>query len=128
MKKEPRKAKQWAEEAFEALEAAWVMLRDEYPALSEEEKVQIVRFAPAIAALNRGINDKKEIREAYDFAYARTAESLANKREDILIPYSILFLLGYLDSHISFGFLSEQKLDGIMVYLSEHYNIDNELQ
>jgi len=128
MKKEPRKVKQWAEEAFEALEAAWVMLRDEYPALSEEEKVQIVRFAPAIAALNRGIDNKNKIREAYDFAYIRTAESLNNKREDIHIPYSILFLLGYLDSHISFGILGEQKVDGIMEYLSEHYDIGYEPQ
>jgi len=128
MKKEPRKVKQWAEEAFEALEAAWVMLRDEYPALSEDEKVQIVRFAPAIAAMNRGISNKEEIREAYDFIYVRTAESLCNKQEDVSIPYSILFLLGYLDSHVSFGVLSEKKVDGIMEYLSQNYNIGYELQ
>jgi len=128
MKKEPRKVKQWAEEAFEALEAAWVMLRDEYPALSEDEKVQIVRFAPAIAAMNRGISNKEKMREAYDFIYVRTAESLCNKQEDVSIPYSILFLLGYLDSHVSFGVLSEKKVDGIMEYLSQNYNIGYELQ
>jgi len=128
MKKEPRKVKQWADEAFEALEAAWVMLRDEYPVPSEVEKVQIVRFAPAIAALNRGISNKKEIREAYDFIYARTAETLGNKHEDVPIPFSILFLLGYLDSHISFGVLSEKKVDGVMEYLSQNYDIGSEPQ
>ncbi len=128
MKKEPRKVKQWAEEAFEALEAAWVMLRDEYPVPSEDEKVQIVRFAPAIAALNRGISNKEEIREAYVFIYARTAETLCNKQENVPIPYSILFLLGYLDSHTSFGVLSEKKVDGVMEYLSQNYNIGSEPQ
>ncbi len=128
MKKEPRKIKQWADEAFEALEAAWVMLRDEYPALSEDDKVQIVRFAPAIAALNRGISNKEEIRDAYDYIYTRTAEMLCNKQEDVPIPYSILFLLGYLESHISFGTLSEKKVDEIMEYLSQHYDIGYEPQ
>jgi len=128
MKKEPRKIKQWAGEAFEALEAAWVMLQDEYPALSEDDKVQIVRFAPAIAALNRGISNKEEIRKAYDFIYVRTAETLSNKHEDVPIPYSILFLLGYLESHTSFGVLSNNKVDEVMEYLSQNYNIRYEPQ
>jgi hypothetical protein len=123
MKKLPRKIKQWADEAFEALEAAWVMLRDEYPQADVEEKLQIMRFAPAIAAMNRGIGDKKSIREAYDLIYARTAAELSNKEDGVPIPYSILFLLGYLDSHLSFGVLSEKKVDAVMEYLSQNYDI-----
>lgn len=126
MKKEPRKTKQWAKEAYDALDIAWGLLREECACPSEDEKLEIVRFAPAIAGMNRGISDKAKIQQAYNFIYNRTAEDMRNKGEGEPILYSILFLLGYLDAHISFGLLSETKADEIMAYLSEHYNISYE--
>lgn len=126
MKKEPRKTKQWAKETYDALDIAWGLLREEYACPSEDEKLEILRFAPAIAGMNRGISDKAKIQQAYNFIYNRTAEDMRNKGEGEPILYSILFLLGYLDAHISFGLLSEKKADEIMAYLSEHYNISYE--
>jgi predicted metal-binding membrane protein len=76
--------------------------------------------------MNSGISDKAKIQQAYNFIYNRTAEDMRNKGEGEPILYSILFLLGYLDAHISFGLLSEKKADEIMAYLSEHYNISYE--
>ena len=126
MKKEPRKTKQWANETYEALDIAWGLLREQYACPNEDEKLELVSFAPAIAGLNRGISDKAKIQQAYNFIYNRTAEDMRNKGEGEPILYSILFLLGYLDAHISFGLLSEKKADEIMAYLSEHYNISYE--
>ena len=123
MKKKPRKTKQWAEETYDSLEIAWGLLKEEYACPNEDEKLELVMFAPAIAGMNRGISDKAKIEEAYNFVYERTAEDLRNKEEGEPILYSILFLLGYLDAHISFGVLSEKKCDAIMAYLSEHHDI-----
>lgn len=126
MKKQPQKIKHWAKEAFDALETAWGLLREEYPNPDENQKLELIRFAPAIAGMNRGILEEKAIKAAFDFVYERTAEDLDNKDDDEPIHYSILFLLGYLDSHISFGILSEKKMDQIMEHLSDHYDINYE--
>lgn len=126
MKKQPRKTKQWAEEAYSALGVAWDLLSKEYPNANDEEKLEVVSFAPAIAGLNRGISNRTRIKNAYEFIYERTVEDLRNKEKDDPFNYSILFLLGYLDSHISFGILSEKKVDEIMEYMSDNYNISYE--
>jgi len=126
MKKLPHRTKQWAEEAYKSLDVAWGLLGEDYPSPDENEKLEIVRFAPAIAGMNRGVSSKKDVKEAYTFIYERTAEDLRNKQEGEPIHYSIQFLLAYLDSHISFGILSERKVDEIMEYLSEHYDTSYE--
>jgi hypothetical protein len=126
MKKQPRKTKQWADEAYSALEIAWGLLSEEYPNANDDEKFELVSFAPAIAGMNRGIHNKNKIKNAYEFIYERTAEDLRNKEEGEPIHYIIQFLLGYLDAHISFGVLSEKKVDEIMEFLSERYDIGDE--
>jgi hypothetical protein len=126
MKKQPRKLKHWADEVYGALDVAWGLLREEYPDADENQKLELVWYAPAIAGMNRGIRNKDKIQEAFAFIYERTAEEIRNKEEGEPILYSILFLLGYLDSHISFGVLSEKKVDEIMEYLSENYDISYE--
>jgi len=126
MSKQPRKTKQWANEAFESLDIAWDLLSEEYSNPNENEKLELVRFAPAIAALNRGIQDKTTLKKAYAFVYEKTARDLKYMEEGEPIQYSILFLLAYLDTHIIFGVLSEKKIDDIMDYLSSHYHIDCE--
>jgi len=126
MKKQPRKTKQWADEAYQALEMAWELLHEEYSNPDEDQKLELVRFAPAIAGLNRGISDKKTIMAAYNFIHERTVEDLRNRGEDEPIYYSIMFLLGYIDAHISFGAINENKGYEIMEYLSEHYDVSDE--
>ena len=61
MKKQPHKTKQWAEETYNSLEFAWGLLREESPNANEYEKLELVRFAPAIAGMNRGISNKEEV-------------------------------------------------------------------
>ena len=126
MRKQPRKIKHWADEAYAALDVAWGLLREEYPNADENQKLELVRYAPAIAGMYRGIHNKNKIQEAFAFVYERTAEDIRNKEEGDPILYSILFLLGYLDSHIIFGVLSEKKVDEIMEYLSENYDMSYE--
>ena len=126
MKKQPRKVKQWADEAYGALDIAWGLLKEEYANPDENEKLELVRFAPAIAGMNRGISNKGQIKDAFNFVLERTALDLENKDEGEPLHYSILFLLGYLDAHISFGVLNEKKVDGVMEYLSQNYDINYE--
>ena len=126
MKKEPRKIKHWAEEAYDALETAWGLLREEYPSPDEKEKLELIRFAPVIAGMNRGVMDENSVKEAYAYVYERTAVDLGNRDDDEPIHFSVLFLLGYLESHISFGILTEKKVDQIMEHLSNNYDITYE--
>ena len=76
MKKPPRKTKHWAEESYKALGAAWALLIEEYPNPSEIEKLGIINYGPALAALNRGIDNKKSVSAAYSFTMNRAAEDM----------------------------------------------------
>ena len=121
MKKEPRKVKHWAAEAYTSLEKALILFGEEYPNPTEEQKFELVKFAPAFAAMNRRIKDKSKVELAYDFAFSNLGAELSRKDPDEEIVHSILFLLAYLDSHIVFGFFKDKKHDDIMHYLSDNY-------
>lgn len=109
MTKTPRKTKHWAEEAYDALHVAWRLLREEHPNPSEYEKLELSGFAPVIAGTRRGITGRDDVQKAYAFVFDRLADDLRRTREGELVHCSILFLLGYLDAHISFGVLSEKR-------------------
>ena len=127
MKKQPRKIKHWSEEAYGALGAAWAMLREEHGQLTEENKLELLNFGPALAALNRGIKDKKVVSDAFTFAMSHAVEDMQNREEDEPVQFSILFLLSYFDAHVSFGIIGERKMDEIMDYLTKNYDVVSEL-
>jgi len=124
MKKLPRKNKQWAKEAYGALETAWGLLKEEYSLPNEEQKKKLISFAPAIAGLNRGIKDKEIIKKAYDTVLENFEIDLSNKEIGEPTHYSICFLLAYLDTLVSFGIIEEKKSDKIMEILSSDYDIN----
>jgi len=126
MKKLPRKNKQWAKEAYNALETAWGLLKEEYPFPNEEQKKELISFAPTVASMNRGIKDKEVIKIAYDKVLENFEIDLSNKETGEPICYSICFLLAYLDSLVSFGIIEEKKSDEIMEILSSDYNINDQ--
>ena len=123
MIKTPRKIKQWALEAYDSLEKALILFHEEHPNPSDEEKLELIRFAMPFAAMNRGINDKAVITKASTYILENLAQDFQAKEEDEPIYHSISFLLAYLDAHIAFGELSESKAEYIMVYLSENFKI-----
>ena len=114
----------WAAEAFDALEIAWGLIGEKYPNPSEDEKLELMSFAPAIASMNRGIKNKDLIKKAYKFVLQRAEEDFKVKDPGEPIYYSVLFLLGYLDSHIAFGIITEKRSEDIMDYLSHNYPMD----
>ena len=123
MKKSPRKIKQWASEAFESLNKAKALSNDERANPEYDEVLNLFSYCVPIAAMNRGIENSGQIGEANLFVLERLRVDLEAKQPGEPIDRSIFFLLGYLDSHISFGILSERKMDEIMQYLSDNYDI-----
>lgn len=106
-----------------ALEVAWLLLEEEYPFLKENEKIELIGYAPELAGMHRGITDKKKINKTLETVCESVAEDLKRKDEDEPIHYSICFLLAYLESNIIFGFISERKSESIMECLCENYVI-----
>ena len=127
MKKTPRKIKQWAEEAYESLEKALVLFYEEYPEPTDNEKLALISYSIPFAAMNRGIQDKSTVGAANDLALENLRHDFQVKEPDEPISCSICFLLAYLDAHLSFGILNQKKMDDIMSYLSENFQISIEL-
>lgn len=123
MKELPENTEQWAEESYIALEVAWKLFKDHYPSLKDNEKLELIGYAPDLAAMHRDINDEEEIDEALKAVCQTLAEDLKLKEEDKPICYSMNFLLSYLESNMLFGFISERQSEQIMEYLCENYDI-----
>ena len=125
MKKTPKNTEQWAEESYISLEVAWKLLKDYYPSLKENEKIELIGYAPDLAAMHRDINDKEEIDEVLKAVCKTLAEDLKRKEEDEPTYYSINFLLSYLEANMLFGYISERESEEIMDYLCENYDIED---
>lgn len=125
MKKQPNNIEQWSEESYIALEVAWKLLKDHYPSLKENEKIELIGYAPELAAMHRNIDDKEEIDEVLKEVCLTLAEDLKLKEEGEPIYYSINFLLSYLESNMLYGFISEMETEQIMDYLCENYDIND---
>jgi hypothetical protein len=123
MKETPETIEQWAEEAYIALEVAWRLLEEEYPLLKENEKIELIGYAPELAGMHRGVTDKDILNNTLESVCKSLAEDIKRKDDDEPIYYSISFLLAYMESNIIFGCLSERNLELIMEYLCENYEI-----
>ena len=125
MKKTPENIEQWAEESYIALEVAWKLLRDHFPSLKENEKIELIGYAPELAAMHRDINDEEEIDEALKAVCLSLAKDIRLKDDDEPMHYSINFLLSYLESNMLYGFISERESEQIMEALCDNYDISD---
>jgi hypothetical protein len=125
MDKLPRKSKQWAKEAYESLDVAWGLVQEKHPNPTDEQKLLLIEFATPVAAARRGINDKAKIIKATDFAFDNFKIDFDNRDKSEPVKFSICFLLAYLDSHVSFGHLTESKAQDVMHYLMDNYEIND---
>ncbi len=123
MKKLPENIDQWAEESYVSLEVAWKLLKEHYPSLNENEKIELIGYAPELAAMHRDLNNKETIDKTLEAVCQTLAKDLKLKDDDEPIYYSINFLLAYLESNILFGYISEKESDQIMECLCENYDI-----
>jgi len=123
MKALPENIEQWAEEAYVALEVAWKLLKEEYPSLKENEKIELIGYAPDLAGMHRGITDKEKLNETLEAVCETLTDDLNRNDDGEPVHYSICFLLAYLESNILFGFINKRKSEEIMECLCEKFPI-----
>lgn len=121
--KTPRKNKQWAKESLKSLEKAWEIARAENENLDHESLQYFYKYAPMLCAINRKIKNKNEISKLANFAIKNRLEDFEVEPETVE-NYSINFLLAYLDSHVSLGVISENKVFEIMDYIVDNYELE----
>ena len=118
----PRKTKQWAKEAIDALKLAWQLAEAEHGELNHQAKEHLYKYGPMFCAKNRRIREKSNIKAMAEYA-------IRDRFEDFEIDpeaknnYSINFLLAYLDSHVYLKLLSKNKVHEIMEFITENYEI-----
>jgi hypothetical protein len=119
----PRKIKQWAREAVNALGSAVRLAVSEYGELNQQTQQHLYKYCPMLCAKKRGIKDKDQIVRISRY-------SLGERLSDFNIDpeskehYSINFLLAYLDSHVALDVISEQKVHEVMEYIVENSLIE----
>lgn len=111
--KTPRKIKQWAAEADDALSAAWRLAAAEQGELTLDAKQHLYKFAPLFCARNRGIKDKEQLRKIAHFSFGRRLAAIQQDPSSV-DRYEANFLLAYLDAHIVLDLLTVQRASEVM--------------
>lgn len=136
----PKDTNQWAADAYKALEKALIAFEEDYPDPDEEERLELIGYAAELAAEVRGITDPNLIDEADEYAVENVLADLDQRPDEdsdkeagdsqpdssevqAEPQYPILFLLCYLDAHVSFGLLKESRLEAIIDNLVENYEL-----
>lgn len=120
--KTPRKTKQWAAEAFEALTAAWRLAAAEQDELTLDAKQHLYKFAPLFCARNRGIKDKEQLRKVAHFAFSRRLAAIQQDPSRI-DRYAINFLIAYFDAHVALDLLTSQRATDVMRHLIDNFEL-----
>ncbi len=125
MSRLPNRNELWAKEAIGALRIAFSLLHEEeYDDLSFEEKqMEMLNLAPALAGMKRRIKDDKMIKETYDYVFKRIEEDSKRSLPDEEPNFEIIFLLAYLDSHVNFKLITEERAEKIMDHIVNHCEI-----
>ena len=122
----PKTVSQWAADAYKALEKALIAFDEDYPDARQADRLELVGYAAELAAQARGITDPNRIDAADNYAVDHVLADIDADRdasEPEQLQYCVLFLLCYLDVHVSFGLLDEQKLEAIMHNLLQNYEL-----
>ncbi|GAB4359324.1 MAG: hypothetical protein Kow006_28360 [Gammaproteobacteria bacterium] len=120
----PRKNKQWAEEAHQALVAARALAAAEKgDSLEAEELQHLYKYAPLFCLRNRGIRDKSQLRRVAHFAFSRRLSEI-QQDPDRIHRYGYHFLAAYLDAHVALEQLSEKRAQEVLRFLLENYAIE----
>lgn len=125
----PKDINQWSADAFNALEKALIAFEEDYPDPEEEERLELIGYAAELAAEARGITDPNRIDEADEYAVDNVLADLEFEEErgeegEEAPKYVLLFLLCYLDAHVAYGLLNENKLQAIMENLVANYDLE----
>lgn len=120
--KTPRKTKQWAAEAFDALTVAWRLAAAESGDLTLDARQHLYKFAPLFCARNRCLNDKAQLRKIAHYSFGRRLSAIQQDPSRI-DHYATNFLIAYLDAHIALELLTSQRATEIMNHLIDNYEV-----
>ena len=115
---------QWAKEAYESLCLAHIYFKEECEAPTEEEKLELLSYAVPLAAKNRGLDDDELVKQVTSYVYDKLSYDINPLISGESIHHSVRFLNAYLDAHVAFSILPEEKVSEIMVVLDSNYAID----
>ena len=124
MKKLPESNLEWAKEAYDSLCLAHIYFHEEYDEPTEKDKLELFSFATPMVAKNRGVGDEAAVKNASDYVYDKLSYDLNPMMPWESIHHSVRFLNAYLDAHVAFGMLPEEKVNEIMLALDANYAID----
>jgi hypothetical protein len=117
MSETPTKPQQWAKEVQVALQMALKLLEeDKHQPLLDEHKNELFKYAPVLAAYNRGIRDESKVKTMAKFAFKRRLDD-DRFESDTVTDSEINFYIAYLDAHVVIDELKESDTDSIMEYL-----------
>lgn len=120
----PADSRQWAADAFAALEKAVIAFEEDYPDPNLDERLEIIGYAAEIAVRTRGIRDDEKIEAADEYAVSNALADLEAEEAGNTEPaYAILFLLCYLDVHVFFGLLKEEHIEPVIQVLIDEYDL-----
>ena len=112
------KAEHWAQEAQDALQMATKLLEeDKHQPLLEEHKSELFKYAPVLAAYNRGIRDENKVAEMAKYAFKRRTDNI-HLKSDFRSSDEMNFYIAYLDAHVVINELNRSDIDSIMEFLS----------
>jgi len=126
MKDYPQNAKQWAQEAYQALIPAWDQLKHKNPFPSEKQKERLIEIATEMACVNRDIDDPKFIKHAHDYVREVFMADYNTRDIDEKINFSLCFVLAYLDAHLSLGMITEDVAKDVIKMLRIDYDMSYE--
>ena len=121
--KPPTKNKDWAKEVMDSLNMAVEMVVTRDPDLSRDSLENVYQYGPWLCLKNRGVTDAVLGEEVTAYAIEERVKDFEIEPDDTL-NYSVNFLLAYLDSHVFLQIISEKKMDEIMAYIIDNYEID----
>jgi hypothetical protein len=124
MKKIPESNLEWAKEAYEALCFAHILFKDDYETPTKKEKLELFSYAVPSAGKNRGVTNSNELEKATDYIYSKLSHDINPIEVGEKIHYSIWFLVAYLEAHVVFDMLPEDRVQEIMDVLDANYAID----
>jgi hypothetical protein len=115
----PTNPKQWAQEAQGALQMALKLLEeDKHQPLLEEHKNELFKYAPVLAAYNRGIRDETKVADMAKFAFKRRLDD-SRPDDDVSNSNEINFYIAYFDAHMAIDELKKSDIDTILDYLTK---------
>ncbi len=123
MKDYPQNTDQWAQEAYQAMVAAWDLLTQGNPFLTENQKEKLIEIAVSRACENRDINDATFVAHAQDYAKDEFLVDFNSRELTVKVNFSLCFLLAYFDAHLALSMIPKEDADDSIEKLRSNYDL-----